>query len=64
MHGQVYRGDRADTYNILFVHISTALVQILYSIQVTIHTGPDERCVSKLYMIQNVTVWWSGGTGA
>jgi hypothetical protein len=51
-NGQAHRGDRADTYLILYVHISTALVQILHSIQLARKTGRHERCASSLYVEQ------------
>jgi hypothetical protein len=51
-NGQAHRGDRTDTYIILYVHISTALVQILYSFQVAIDTGIDDRCATILYAKQ------------
>ena len=52
MHGQAHRGDIADTYNTLFVHICTVLVKILHDIQVAIITGTDESCESTLYVKQ------------
>ena len=42
----------AYTYIILYVHISTVLVQILHYIQVAPITGPDESCPSILYVKQ------------
>jgi hypothetical protein len=42
----------AYTNLILNVHISTTLVQKLNSIQVTLITGRNKRCVSKLYVKQ------------
>ena len=42
----------AYTYLILYVNISTVLVQILKNIEVAPKTGLDERCLSKLYVKQ------------
>ena len=53
MHDQAHRGEIADTYITLYVHISTVLLKILHYIEVARTTGIDERCLSSLYVKQN-----------
>ena len=42
----------AYTYLILYIDICTVLVQILHDVEVAPSTGPDESCVSSLYVKQ------------